>query len=308
MIRIQRWFLGIFLVIAPLQAGYTAENFVLVIIDGARYSETFGDPDHTYVPQMYELSREGVIIDSFYNNWITNTRRGIPSIWCGAWTDVKNTLDELGRRTQYCVLPTFFEYYRKATGAPADDVYYVLKSVHSLWRFSYHEDYGPEYWPSVHSLGSTDREVWAYGQWVIDRYHPSILVLYLADVDHAGHRGDWKAYTSCIMTTDSIVAELWEKLQSDPYYAGKTDVIVTNDHGRDDDEHGGFRDHGCWCEGCRHVMFLGLGPDFRTGYVSYEHADLRDIAPTIGEVMGFETPYATGRVLHEVLVPEERRR
>ena len=35
---------------------YQAESFVLVIIDGARYSETFGDPDHLYVPKMYEMS------------------------------------------------------------------------------------------------------------------------------------------------------------------------------------------------------------------------------------------------------------
>jgi hypothetical protein len=51
-------------------------------------------------------------------------------------------------------------------------------------------------------------------------------------------------------------------------------------------------------------MFLGLGPDFKSGFISYEHADLRDIAPTIGEIMGFETEYGTGQPLLDVLVPE----
>lgn len=29
------------------------EKVMVVIIDGARYTETFGDPNHTYIPEMW---------------------------------------------------------------------------------------------------------------------------------------------------------------------------------------------------------------------------------------------------------------
>ncbi|HDM89762.1 MAG TPA: hypothetical protein ENG67_00955, partial [candidate division WOR-3 bacterium] len=110
--------------------GLQTRNFVLVVIDGARYSETFGDSNHTYVPRMYELSQYGTIIDSFYNDGYTYTSRAIPAIWCGAWTEVRDTVDQWGHQTQYTLLPSFFEYYRKQQSMPQDSVYYVLKSLY----------------------------------------------------------------------------------------------------------------------------------------------------------------------------------
>jgi hypothetical protein len=97
------------------------------------------------------------------------------------------------------------------------------------------------------------------------------------------------------------VAELWDEIESDPVYAGKTDLIVTNDHGRHDDAHGGFQGHGCGCDGCRHIMFLGLGPDFRQNYISYEYGRIPDIVPTMAEIMGFFPEYCTGEALFDVL-------
>jgi hypothetical protein len=49
---------------------------VLVIIDGARYSETLGDTAGTYTPNMKRLALEGSVIDSFFNNGATVTSRG----------------------------------------------------------------------------------------------------------------------------------------------------------------------------------------------------------------------------------------
>jgi hypothetical protein len=295
-------FLSTILVQNSAGAEYEAENFFLVIIDGARYTETFGDPDYIYIPQMYGLSLGGTVVDSFYNDSLTYTSRAIPAIWCGAWTDVRDTVDGSGIPTQYCVLPTFFEYYRKQQIEPADEVWYFLKSVYGLWQFSYHQDYGPPYWASVQSSGYLDREVFEHCQTVMELFHPSMVLLYLANVDHAGHTGDWSYYTSCITIADSIVTELWELIESDPHYAGRTDMIVTNDHGRHDDDHGGFQHHGCGCEGCRHIMFLGMGPDFRQGHVSYEYGRIPDIVPTIGEIMGFDPEYSTGEPVYDALV------
>ena len=37
-------------------ASSESDNVVVIIIDGARYSETFGDPDYTHIPQMAKLA------------------------------------------------------------------------------------------------------------------------------------------------------------------------------------------------------------------------------------------------------------
>ena len=60
------------------------DKIMIIIFDGARYSETFGDPTHTYIPKMCELSNEGTIVDDFQNDYITYISRAIPALWCGA--------------------------------------------------------------------------------------------------------------------------------------------------------------------------------------------------------------------------------
>jgi len=49
-------------------------------------------------------------------------------------------------------------------------------------------------------------------------------------------------------------------------------------------------------------MFLAVGPDIQPGLVVEQRRTLRDIAPTIGYLLGFETPLAEGEVMTELLV------
>ena len=62
---------------------------------------------------------------------------------------------------------------------------------------------------------------------------------------------------------------------------------------------------GCDCEGCRTVMLLAVGPDTRRGFVSNEPRTLKDITPTNGELLDFETPKATGTPILEILVESD---
>lgn len=279
--------------------GQSTEKMVIVIIDGARYTETFGDLSKTYTPKMWELAKEGTYIDDFANNGYTYTSRAIPALWCGAWTDVEG-ITYNGSQTNYAVLPTIFEYYRKQKQVSEDDCVYVLKYIPSIWLPSFDPDFGPDYWPSFHSVGSTDKDVATEAQMIMDNSHPNFLLVYLADVDHEGHSGDWQRYTQAIHTADSLVDVLWQKIESDPFYKGKTTMIVTNDHGRHDDEHGGFTGHGCSCNGCRQIQFLALGPSIKKDYVSNQYRNIPDMAVTAAYLLGIETTKTTGNVMHEI--------
>jgi bisphosphoglycerate-independent phosphoglycerate mutase (AlkP superfamily) len=164
---------------------------------------------------------------------------------------------------------------------------------------SFDSDYGPDYWPLYHSDGASDLDVWHNARELLVEHHPSLFLLYLERVDHFGHSGSWTYYTRAVQIADSIVGLVWDFIESDDYYAGKTTLIVTNDHGRHTEDWTG---HGCDCAGCRTVMMLALGPDIKSGFVSEEPRTIRDITPTIGELLGFETPKATGSPMMEILV------
>jgi len=282
----------------------TSEKVVVIIIDGARYSETFGDTTRTYTPKMWNLSSEGSVIDNFYNDSLTYTSRAIPALWSGTWTDVRDTT-YLGNQTQYSVKPSIFEYYRKHKNMPPEECFYVLKYISSLWLPSFNPDYGPAYWPTHHSVGQSDKNVSDQVQIVMDTYHPHLLWIYLADVDHEGHSGDWNNYTTAIGVADSIVDHIWKKIQMDSFYKNSTTLFVTNDHGRHNDQNGGFKGHGDGCDGCRHIQYLALGPNIKKNYWSTKNRKTPDMSTTIAEVFGIEAPYVSGEYMSELFVTTE---
>jgi hypothetical protein len=87
---------------------------------------------------------------------------------------------------------------------------------------------------------------------------PSLLWITLHDIDIA-HAGAFSLYVDAIRRTDRLCAELWEAIQADPEYAGRTTMFILPDFGRDSDEQAGgngFQHHrtgdarcaqpGCW--------------------------------------------------------------
>ncbi len=291
-------FLLILLSISIVSFTYS-QNVVVVIIDGARYTETFGDESRQYVKYMDSLSHEGTIITSYYNRHKTYTSQAIPALWTGSWAGTRDTVYN-GMSTQYTLRPTVFEYFRKQKQTGKENCIYVLKYVSSLWLQSFYPGYGPDYWPYTVSDGSSDKYVEEKAKELATTYHPRFLWVYLADVDHAGHTGDWQTYTSAIKTADSLVFDLWNYLQSDAFYKDNTYLFVTNDHGRHDDAHGGFQNHGDDCEGCQHIMFLALGPDIRRDYVVTEEYETQDFAVTVAHVLGVNPEFADGRVIDKI--------
>ncbi len=281
-------------------SGQTSRHVVLVIIDGARYSETLGDTLVRFVPRMHALAQQGVVLDSMMNDSITVTARAIPAIWSGSWSIPKDTTVN-GYANQYATAPTVWEYFRKSRGVDSTQAMYIMKVLNSPWIQSFHPEYGPAYWPWYLLQGVTDVDVWVNAKAKLQSYHPTLSVIYLPDVDAAPARG-WIPYVEAIATADSIVGKLWEFLQSDPVFKNTTTLLVTNDHGRHlDSVKNGFVSHGDGCWGCRHIMFLGVGAALQKGtHISARHA-IPDITPTIGSLLQFPTPYATGKPMLELL-------
>lgn len=272
-----------------------------VIVDGARYSETLGDTLARFTPRIQQLARQGVVVETFLNDGFTYTSRAIPAIWCGSWSAPRDTVIG-GYPTQYTTVPTVWEYYRKQYGVDSTQALRVMKFLTGEWLPSFLPDYGPKTWPCYVLQGSRDLDVWANARQLLHMHHPRLSEVYLADVDHYGHSGDWNAYTGAIRTADSIVGMLWDFVESDPIFRGKTAIFVTNDHGRHlDGISNGFAGHGDGCWGCRRIMLLGVGAHLKKGVRVFEQRTLLDITPTIGALLNFATPYASGRPMTSLL-------
>lgn len=276
-----------------------AQNVVFVVIDGARYTETLGDTNYSNIPHISQLLKQGATLDQMYNEHKTSTKFAIPALWTGSW-DGSYKINYEGNETQATYRPSIFEYFRKQRMLDSTHCFYLLKEVGSLWLQSFHPDYGPDYWPATISSGNSDKDVLNSTLEVMGKYHPQLLWVYLADVDSKGHSGNWTQYISGIQTADEIVGKLWNAVQNDSVYKNNTTMFVTNDHGRHDDQHGGFKGHGCTCEGCQHIMFFAIGPNIKENYLSSEHHELADAAVTASKVLNIDPEFASGEVVAEI--------
>lgn len=295
------FWLGLFGVFQTGDAGpYKTKNFFYLIIDGIRNNEGFESKD-TYMPFVWDSLRpDGVIYENFYNRGITVTNAGHSTLTSGLrQLLVNNQKIPTPVRPQE---PTVAEYYRSALSIPQNKVFYI-SGKSTIWRYpvSLYPGYGYSVAPTIVLPGHGDTAVYHAAIETIDKYHPSLCYVLFPEVDATGHAGDTTKYLGAIQQVDSLIFRLYKKIMNDPLYKDQTAIIITSDHGRHDDAHGGWKEHGDFCHGCRHLAFMALGPDFKKGEVIPTVHDQIDIVPTISHLLGFPVPFAQGDVLTEML-------
>jgi len=132
---------------------------------------------------------------------------------------------------------------------------------------------------------------------------PSLLWVTMHDIDIA-HAGAYSLYIQGIRRTDRLCAELWNTIQSEPEYAGKTTLFLLPDFGRDSDQDAGgngFQHHRTGDVASRTTWMMVLGPGIRQGVVYDRALDSTDLVPTIGSMMGFSPSLAHGKPITELL-------
>ncbi len=277
----------------------SAPKVVIVVVDGWRYEDTFGDATHQNIPRVWnDLRPLGTWHSQFYNLGQTLTAPGHAAILGGVWQPIPN--DGSGRPTA----PTLFEYFRRATGAPASQTALVFDGSADgkagRWAYSTAAGYGPDYAAQIYNSsgdGFDDNVVLNAAVGALAQ-KPRLLLVAFPAVDEWAHTGDFNGYLRAIQTVDQALWQLWQALQADPYYAGQTTLFITNDHGRRLDD---FTHHGGATESEQHLTLLTIGPRTPAGQEVSTRRTLRDIAPTVGVLLGFPTPWVEGAVLWEVV-------
>ncbi|MBK0404783.1 alkaline phosphatase family protein [Adhaeribacter sp. BT258] len=283
---------------------YKTRNVVVVVVDGPRYSETWGSKDHALVPRMAnELAHEGVINPAFYNTGPTYTNAGHAAITTGVHQHINNSGLELPRN------PSYLQYWLEATGNHNRKAW-IVTSKDKLHILANTKDktYQGKFLPATNcgingpNTGyRQDSVTLRVAKNVLQTEKPNLLFINFKEPDSRGHSNDWEGYLRAIKACDEYVFQLWKFLQEDEYYRGTTTFIVTNDHGRHLDGHDdGFVSHGDNCEGCRHLNFYASGPDFKTNVIIGKKYNQTDIPATIAELLHFRMPTGKGDVMWEL--------
>jgi hypothetical protein len=287
--------------------GYKTKNVVVVIMDGARYSETWGDPSHANIPHMAnQLAREGTVYTNFYNEGPTYTLAGHAAITTGYYQEIDNT------GLAYPSHPSFFQLWGNTYESNRSSSY-IITSKDKLAVLGNCSD---TTWKNIHvpltdcginggGVGSgyrSDSLTYLRAVALLSNKHPRMALINFMEPDNSAHTGVWSNYLKGIRSTDEYAYKLWEFIQTDSFYNGKTTFILTNDHGRHlDNVLDGFANHGDSCEGCRHIFLYACGPDFKHNMIINTKRELIDIPATIAELLQFSIPGCRGKVMNELL-------
>jgi hypothetical protein len=132
---------------------------------------------------------------------------------------------------------------------------------------------------------------------------PSLLWITLHDMDVA-HSGAYSLYIEGIRRTDRLCSEIWNVIESEPEYKGKTTMFILPDFGRDSDfdaAGNGFQHHRTGDPLSRTTWLMALGPNVRQNATVDRPLESLDLVPTLGALMGFDTPLAQGKPIGELI-------
>jgi predicted AlkP superfamily pyrophosphatase or phosphodiesterase len=278
-----------------------SEFIVVLVIDGPRFSETFGDTSYSYIPNLAkDLAPQGVLVKNFKNKGVTLTNSGHTAITTGTYQNVKNDGAELPKN------PSIFHYYLSQVNSDVSKTWVIAskgkldilaQTTNKTWK----DSLKPSVYCGIDGKGggyAKDDKTFEAILALFSEHHPKLSLINLLEVDVKGHANDWEGYLQAIRNTDVYAKRLWDFIQSDSILKGKTTLFITNDHGRHKNGHkDGFVSHGDMCSGCRDIYLIALGPDFKVNSVIDEKYEQLDLSKTISYMFNFNMPSSKGKIM-----------
>jgi len=106
------------------------------------------------------------------------------------------------------------------TAAPAT-------TAKSLWLNEISAE-APKLWPTVRLDLLTN----GYAMEALANEHPRVIYIAYGETDDFAHDGSYDRYIDAAHRTDRMLSKLWQWLQDDPFYRGRTTLLIGTDHGR----------------------------------------------------------------------------
>lgn len=138
--------------------------------------------------------------------------------------------------------------FQKASGDDLTCMEHILNDLQD-------EISGP--WLSVRLDAFTHNYMMEY----LEKNHPRVVYIAYGETDDFAHDGRYDMYLRSALKTDKWIEELWSFLQSDTFYAGRTTLVITTDHGRGVSPMTQWKSHGTIYQGSDEIWVAAIGPN-----------------------------------------------
>ncbi len=151
----------------------------------------------------------------------------------------------------------------------------------------------PHYWRSEHF----DAFTYAFALETLLADHPKVMWISFGDCDEWAHARKYDFYLDAANATDAFIRDIYEAMEADKFYKGKTTYLITCDHGR------GFgnewANHGSGTKGSEAtwVMLFGKGINAKGETTENGPFYTKQVAATIASILDVDfTPDDGARV------------
>lgn len=148
------------------------------------------------------------------------------------------------------------------------------------------QDQIPSPWTTVRLDAFTHNYMMEY----MKKHHPRLVYISYGETDDFAHDGRYDHYLKSAHQTDQWLQDLWEYIQSDPYYKGKTSLVITTDHGRGNSPMVQWKSHGTIYRGSDEIWVAAIGPNIKAkGEVKTDQRLFQNqIAKTVAKLLGYD--------------------
>ncbi|MGO8789332.1 MAG: hypothetical protein ACLQVL_18365 [Terriglobia bacterium] len=154
----------------------------------------------------------------------------------------------------------------------------------------------------VHSGGPTsgDELTFLMSREVMRKFSPRLLVVVFSDVE-AAHFGSYSFHLAGIRTVDRLAYQLWQEVEANPSYRGKTTLVILPEFGRDPDgsSTNGFFNHRANEESTRNTWMMALGAGVDRPQIIERPIRHIDLCPTLAGLLGCPPLDSQGALLRE---------
>ena len=132
-----------------------------------------------------------------------------------------------------------------------------------------------------------------YAMEALENKHPRVIYIAYGETDDFAHDGSYDRYIDAAHRTDLMLSKLWNWLQTDPFYRGRTTLMISTDHGRGNTPDGwtnhastagsgtlGIEDAADGVPGSDQIWFAAIGPRIKARGVVSGHWKQSQIAAT----------------------------
>lgn len=143
----------------------------------------------------------------------------------------------------------------------------------------------PTPWTSVRH----DYYTFKFAMSQMKNFHPRVVHIGLGETDDWAHNKNYEQMLGALHRTDAYFRELWQFVENDPQYKGKTTIVVTVDHGRGPTEKDWYS-HGEDVAEARWIWMAFISPDskLRGEWKNSPAVYQNQIAATLTKLLGFD--------------------